>query len=250
MTSKVQFLKCKDRQLAYVKSEGKGPGVIFCGGFRSDMTGVKAVALEEFCAARGQQFIRFDYSGHGQSSGAFEDGTIGGWKDDVLAVLTNLSKGPQVLIGSSMGGWLSLLAAMEKPKRVCAIITIAAAPDFTEHMIRQKLTTAQKMRMEKKGVIRVASDIGEPYAISRGLIEEGRKHLLLDGVIPVACPVHLIHGMKDDDVPWEYSLALNEKLASQDVKLTLVEGGDHRLSEPKDIARLLRITEAMLRRFD
>jgi pimeloyl-ACP methyl ester carboxylesterase len=237
-------------RLAYHRTEGNGPGIVFMGGFRSDMTGAKAVALEAFCRTRGQAFVRFDYRGHGQSSEKFERCTIGMWKEDALTVLERLTKGPQLLIGSSMGGWLALLAAMQKPRRVAGIIGVAAAPDFTEHLILEQLSPKQREELKAKGKVMVPSDMGEPYAITKKLIIEGRDHLILDREIPVFCPVRLLHGMKDADVPWEISLSINEKIASQDVKTILIEEGDHRLSEPKDIEKLLSITGKMLATYD
>jgi pimeloyl-ACP methyl ester carboxylesterase len=244
------YLDNGNYRIAYSRLKGKSPGVIFCGGFRSNMEGEKALALEAFCKVRGQGFLRFDYFGHGQSEGDFEQGTIGLWLENTLSVLDKLTKGPQLLVGSSMGGWLALLTAIKRPRRVCGIVTIAAAPDFTEYMIERKLTKQQQAQMMKQGKIDVPSEYGGTYPITRRFVEEGRGHLLLSGPIPVHCPVHLIHGMKDADVPWEYSLAINEKLESLDVRTTLVEEGDHRLSAPKDLARLTRITERMLERLE
>lgn len=233
-------------KIAYHHTPGRGPGVIFLGGFRSDMTGVKATALEEFCAKRGQEFIRFDYRGHGQSSGVFEKSTLSDWRKDALAVLEKLTEGPQILVGSSMGGWIALLLAITKPKRVAGIVGIAAAPDFTEYLIWDKLTENQKQRLAEEGKILVPSDFGDPYPITARLILDGRKHLLLHDTIPVHCPVRLLHGMADDDVPWETSMSVNEKLASRDVKTLLIENGNHRLSEPEDIEKILRVTGKLL----
>ncbi len=242
----ISYLQLKNGRIAYSKTEGAGPGIIFLGGFRSDMTGVKAVALEAFCKERGLAFVRFDYRGHGKSSGNFEDCTIGTWKEDALAALNKLTHGPQILVGSSMGGWLSLLLAREKPRRVAGFIGIAAAPDFTENLIWDRLEPKQQREINDKGWIMVPSDMGEPYPITRDLIEDGRKHLLLGAEIPVYCPVRLLHGTRDSDVPWEVSLSINEKIASQDVKTILIEDGDHRLSTPKDIEKLLRVTGKMV----
>lgn len=247
---KPSYLKLKDGgRIAYCKSlgrEGAQPGVIFLGGFRSDMTGVKATALEAYCAERGQPFLRFDYRGHGQSSGDFAKCGIGTWANDALEVLTRLTKGLQILVGSSMGGWLALIAAIEKPRRVAGLIGIASAPDFTENLIWDKFTPVQQKELKTNGKIMVPSDMGEPYPITKHLIEDGRNYLLLDKQIPVYCPVRLLHGMKDTDVPWEVSMSLNEKIASQDVKTILIDDGDHRLSTPKDIERLLSVTGKML----
>jgi pimeloyl-ACP methyl ester carboxylesterase len=232
--------------LAYHKTAGSAPGIVFLGGFRSDMTGVKAVALEAFCKERGQAFLRFDYRGHGQSSGDFAECGIGTWADDALEAITRLTKGPQILVGSSMGGWLALLVAIEKPRRVAGIIGIAAAADFTEHLMWEKLTPRQQEEVMRKGSVMVPSDMGPPYPITKRLIEEGRRYLLLGAEIPVFCPVRLLHGMKDEDVPWEVSLAINEKIAGKDVKTILIDEGDHRLSTPKDIEKLLSVTAKML----
>lgn len=232
--------------IAYHRLAGASPGIIFLGGFRSDMTGVKATALEDFCKERGQAFIRFDYRGHGQSSAKFEECTLSTWLEDALLVLTKLAKGPQIIVGSSMGGWLSLLLAIQKPRRIEGIIGIAAAPDFTEHLIWDKLTDKQKKQLKDDGKILVPSDYGDPYPITADLILDGREHLILHRDIPVYCPIRLLHGMKDDDVPWEVSMAINEKVGSSDVKTILIDNGTHRLSEPDDIRKLLSVTGKLL----
>lgn len=246
--NKPSFLKRKNLPaLAYHQLDGSGPGIVFLGGFRSDMTGSKAEALARFCAEHGQAFVRFDYRGHGNSEGAFKDGTIGKWKQDATDILTRLTKGPQILIGSSMGGWIALLLALDMPRRVAGLIGIAAAPDFTENLMWEKLTPRQKKQVETEGSVTVPSDMGDSYPITRELIEDGRAHLLLPHRhLPIDCPVRLLHGTNDEDVPWEVSLAINEKVTTKDVKTFLVEGGDHRLSGEKDIARLIRVTEKML----
>jgi len=222
------------------------PGVVFLGGFMSDMTGGKAVALEAFAAARGQAFVRFDYRGHGRSSGRFDEGTIGGWADDARLVLERLTEGPQILVGSSMGGWIMLLTALARPERIAGLVGIAAAPDFTETLMWQEFTPEMRATLERDGVLRQPSDYGEePYTITRRLIEEGRTHLVMDKPIPLACPVCLIHGMDDTDVPWKLSLEIMERLESDDVAVTLVKGGGHRLSEPADLARLSATVAAL-----
>jgi pimeloyl-ACP methyl ester carboxylesterase len=245
-----QYLKSDNKKLGYVKTEGRSPGVIFIHGFRSDMSGEKALALEAFCKARGQQFIRFDCTGHGASSGEFADGTISSWKDDLLDILKRITDTPQVLVGSSMGGWLALLAALEMPEKVSGIIGIAAAPDFTERMVLERMTEEQCEELYKNGVIHVPSDMGGTYPITLKLIGDGQKHLLLHDAIDIDCPVHLLQGMKDDVVPWEIALGINEKLKSKDVKCTLIEDGDHRLSTPENIAAITRTLDKMLKRFD
>lgn len=225
-------------EIAYHRLPGRAPGIIFLGGFASDMTGTKARALEAFAHARGHAFIRFDYQGHGQSSGRFEDGTIGQWTRDALAVLDGLSDGPQVLVGSSMGGWIMLLAALARRERVAGLVGIAAAPDFTEDLIWQTLDAEARRQIERDGLYRMPSDEGEPLPLTRRLIEEGRSHLLLQGRIPLTCPVRLLQGMDDADVPWRWALKLQASLESEDVDAILLKGGDHRLSEPRALDRL------------
>ena len=238
--------------IAYHSTPGKLPGVVFLGGFRSDMTGGKALALEQFCREGGRAFLRFDYSGHGESSGAFTDGTIGGWADDAVAVLDALTDGPQVLVGSSMGGWIMLLAALRRPQRVAGLIGIAAAADFTEELMWDRFTDTQKAALERHGVVHVPNDYedAEPDPITRGLIEDGRNHLLLGAPIGLRCPVRLIHGMVDPDVPWQTSERIADRLEAEDVEVILVEGGGHRLSEPEDLDRLTRTLEALLARIE
>lgn len=244
----ISYLKLKNGgKLAYRKMDGISPGIIFLGGFRSDMNGVKAHALENFCKKQERAFICFDYEGHGSSSGKFEDCTIGKWKDNALSVLTKLTEGRQILVGSSMGAWLALLLAMQKPRRVAGIIGIASAPDFTENHLLAKLNKKQLRELESKGKTMVASDEGDHYPITRKFIEEARHHLLLEeDKIPINCPVRLLHGTKDEDIPWETSLLLNEKLVSEDVKTILIENGSHTLSEPKDIKKILSVVDKMI----
>lgn len=241
------YLKLKNGgRIAYNKTEGSSPGVVFLGGFRSDMNGVKAMAIENFCRKEGRAFLRFDYEGHGESSGNFEDCTIGLWSDDAMLALTKLTEGRQILVGSSMGGWIALLLAIQKPRNIAGIIGIAAAPDFTENMIFNKLKKNQLKELETKGSITVSSDEGDSYIVTKNFIEEARKHLLLNDRIRVKCPVRLLHGTKDDDVPWEVALQINEKLESVDVKTILIENGGHTLSEPKDIKKILNVLDKMI----
>jgi pimeloyl-ACP methyl ester carboxylesterase len=233
--------------VAYRRREGRSPGVVFLGGFMSDMTGTKAQALDRFCAERGQAFLRFDYFGHGASSGAFKDATVGRWKDDALAVLDELTEGPQVLVGSSIGGWIMLLAALARPERVRALVGIAAAPDATEDLMWAELSEAQRATMLRDGFLRLPSEYSpDGYIYTRTLIEEGRRHLVMRAPIPLRCPVRLLHGMRDRDVPWRTSLALAEKLESRDVAVTLVKDGDHRLSTEGNLALLMRTLEPLL----
>ncbi|MCA0305052.1 MAG: alpha/beta hydrolase [Proteobacteria bacterium] len=232
--------------IAYAKTTGRAPTVVFLGGFRSDMTGTKALALEAWAHKRGQAFVRFDYLGHGQSSGRFEDGTIGRWLDDSLAVLDQLTEGPLVLVGSSMGGWLSLLAARARPERLAGLVLIAAAPDFTERLLLGSLSPQDRAALERDGRLEKPSQYSpEPSVFTWKLIEEGRRHLLLDKPLSLPCPVRLLHGQADPDVPWEYSLEIARHLDAPDVVTTFIKGGDHRLSTPADIARLVATVEEL-----
>lgn len=226
--------------IAYRHSPGSEPGVIFCTGFKSDMQGTKARALEEDCRARGVQFTRFDYQGHGESSGDFIDGTIGEWRDDTLAILDSVTEGPQIVVGSSMGGWIGLLAACARPEKVVGFVGIAAALDMARR-IWDLIDDATKRLLETEGVWMRPSEYDPAgYPITLKLIEEGRNHLLLPGPIPFTGPVRLLHGQRDDAVPWELSLDTAAALASEAVEVTFIKDGDHRLSRDADIARLLR----------
>ena len=227
-------------ELAWVRHPGSGATVVFLPGFRSDMTGDKATALAALCAERGHAMLRFDYSGHGASGGRFEDGTIGRWTDDALTVIDRLTEGPLVLVGSSMGGWIALLVALARPDRAVALIGIAAAPDFTEALMWQAMTAEQRTTLMRDGVVNRPSQYGEPYPITRGLIEDGRTRLLLIAPIALDCPVRLLHGQDDPDVPWELSLRIAERVTGPDVQVILVKDGDHRLSRPQDLALLRR----------
>jgi pimeloyl-ACP methyl ester carboxylesterase len=223
------------------KSRPQSPrcGVIFLGGFMSDMTGTKATALEAHCQKAKRPFVRFDYLGHGLSSGRFVDGTIGRWRDDALAILDEIADGPQILVGSSMGGWISLLATLARPERVAGLVCIAPAPDFTQDLMWPELDDEARHALKTTGVYHQPSEYSdEPYVIAMKLIEEGRDHLLLNAPISIACPVRILQGMEDPDVPWRHALRLVEKLECEDVVLSLVKAGDHRLSDPADIARL------------
>jgi pimeloyl-ACP methyl ester carboxylesterase len=227
--------------IAYSRRTGRTdlPGVMFLGGFNSDMTGVKAVHLDRFCATRNQPYLRFDYQGHGASSTRFEDCTIGLWLDDALAALDHLTAGPQILVGSSMGGWLALLVALKRPDRVAGLVGIAAATDFTEHLIWVRLSMEQRRMVAQQGFLRVPSAYDSSgYVITRQLIDEGRRHLLLDAPIQLAIPVRLLHGMQDPDVPWQRTLGLADALTTNDIVVSLIKDGDHRLSRPQDLERL------------
>ncbi|WP_419903024.1 alpha/beta hydrolase family protein [Kiloniella sp.] len=231
-------------RIAYIKTEGDKdlPGIVFLGGYMSDMTGSKATALEEFAINNNQSFVRFDYMGHGQSSGKFTDGTIGRWTEDALAVIDELTSGPQVLVGSSMGGWIMFNTALKRPERSKALVGIAAAPDFTQDLMWDIFSEEIKDTLLSEGVYYEPSEYGdEPYAITLNLIEEGRQHLLLGKQQPIDCPVRLIQGMKDVDVPWDIVPRIVDSVRADDVEVTLVKNGDHRLSEPHDLQRLRKI---------
>jgi pimeloyl-ACP methyl ester carboxylesterase len=233
--------------IAYHRVEGAPPGIVFLGGFRSDMTGTKALYLEDYCRRRGRAYLRFDYFGHGRSSGEFARGTIGRWKQDALAVIDELTAGPQILIGSSMGGWIMLLAALARRGRIKALIGVAAAPDFTQ-ALWERLSAEQRQACQRDGVVTLPSEYdADGYAYSRALFEDGKLHLLLHEPVPLTCPVRLLHGMRDEAVPWQKSLALAERLDSRDVVLTLVKDGDHRLSAESDLDRLGCILDGLVR---
>jgi pimeloyl-ACP methyl ester carboxylesterase len=233
-------------ELAWARREGKRPTVVFLPGFHSDMTGEKATALAAFCAERGQAMLRFDYAGHGASGGRFEDGTISRWTDDALAMIDRRTDGPLILIGSSMGGWIALLAALARPDRIAALIGIAAAPDFTQALMWPAMSTEQRAALERDGVVHRPSQYGEPSPITRALIEDGRTRLLLNAPIELDRPVRLLHGQHDRDVPWRLALRIAERVSSNDVQVILVKDGDHRLSRPKDLALLCRTLAALL----
>jgi pimeloyl-ACP methyl ester carboxylesterase len=236
------------RGIAVRALSGASPGLFWLGGYKSDMKGTKAVALADWAAREERACVRFDYSGHGESEGAFTDGTIGRWLTDGLAVFDTCCNGPQILIGSSMGGWLALLLTRELKRRhapgaasVAGMVLIAPAVDFTEELMWKRFTPEIKRELEETGVwARPSQYSAEPYLVTRQLIEEGRKHLLLGGMIETGCPVRILQGVEDSDVPWQHAKALVSRLASDDVVLTLVKDGDHRLSRPEDIERMIR----------
>ena len=235
------------RRIAVRARAGSGPGLFWLGGFNSDMRGTKALALDAWAAEHGRACIRFDYSGHGESGGAFIDGTIGRWLEEGIAVFEQFFRGPQVVIGSSMGGWMALLLARAIAKREAAgaalagLVLIAPAPDFTEQLMWNAFSDEVREEIRTKGVWMRPSeyDDGTPYPITRALIEEGRNHLLLGSAIEVGCPVRILQGAKDPDVPWQHAFALAHRLPAEDVVLTMIQDGDHRLSRPQDIARIL-----------
>ena len=222
------------RRIAYNLVPGKAPGIVFLGGFRSDMEGTKALALEAWARAQGRTFLRFDYSGHGASSGDFLDGCIGDWFADARAAIQQLTKGPQVLVGSSMGGWISLLVARAHPERLAGLVTIAAAPDFTEDSMWADFSPAQRAELLNKGRLALPSEYSDdPYIITRRLIEDGRDHLVLRSPLDLRLPVRFLQGTADVDVPVPVALRLLDHVTGPDIRLTLVKGADHRFSTPE-----------------
>jgi pimeloyl-ACP methyl ester carboxylesterase len=224
--------------IAYRRQAGRKPGAVFLGGFNSAMTGMKAEFLAGRCAAQDRAFLRFDYFGHGASSGDFAEGTVGRWRDDALAALDGLTQGPVVLIGSSMGAWIACLAALARPERIAGMIGIAAAPDFTHELLEPGLPDEARAALARDGVWLRPSLYGAPYPISRRLLEEGRDHRVLGGPIPVAGPVRLLHGLADPDVPADLSLRLAAAIDGPETSVTLIPDGDHRLSRDADLALL------------
>jgi pimeloyl-ACP methyl ester carboxylesterase len=233
------------RRIAVRARAGSAPGLFWLSGFNSDMRGTKAIALDAWAAEQNRACVRFDYSGHGESGGAFVDGTIGRWLEEAVAVFERFCSGPQVVIGSSMGGWIALLLARELARRpaqrasLAGLVLIAPAPDFTEELMWKGFSPEIREQIETTGVWLRPSAYGEPYPITRALIEEGRNHLLLGGSIDVGCPVRILQGAQDPDVPWRHAFALAHRLPADDVVLTVIQDGDHRLSRPQDIARMI-----------
>lgn len=231
-------------RLAYRHRPGKGPTVVFLSGYMSDMSGTKAEVLDGWAAATGRAFLRLDYSGCGASEGRFEEGTIGCWRDDALAVIDAVAPGPVVLVGSSMGGWIALLLATAMPQRVAALVGIAAAPDFVDWGLWSDLTDAQRAMLMRDGRIERPSGYADsPYVYTRALVEDGRANRIMDKPIAYGGPVRLLHGQADPDVPWRLSLDIAERLSSLDVQVILVKDGDHRLSRPQDLALLTATLE-------
>ena len=237
------------RRIAVRAQEGAAPGLLWLGGFNSDMRGTKAEALARWAGEQGRACVRFDYSGHGESDGALTDGTIGRWLEESIAVFDAFCRGPQIVIGSSMGGWLALLMLRELKQRaergqpaaaIAGLVLIAPAVDFTELLMWQKFPAKVRREIVEKGVwARPSAYSDQPYLITRRLIEEGRNHLLLGGMIEPGCPVRILQGVQDPDVPWSHAAELVSRIAREDVVLTLVKDGDHRLSRPEDIERLI-----------
>lgn len=237
------------RRLAYDRTPGTGPGVVFLHGLNSDKEGTKALALEAWAQAQGRAFLRFDCSGHGASSGRFEDGCIGDWFADACAAITALTEGPQVVVGSSMGGWLALLVARSMPERLAGLVTIAAAPDFTEDGFWAEFTDVQKAELESRGFVELPSDYGAPYHISRRLIEDGREHLVLRTPLRLPFPVRLLQGSADTAVHPDRAVQLFHHIEAADLRLTLVKGADHRFSEPEELRLIEAAVAEVLARF-
>lgn len=235
------------RQIAVRRQAGTGPAVVWLGGFKSDMKGTKAEALAEACREDGRAFVRFDYSGHGESGGAFTDGTISRWTEDAAAVLATVPERP-VLVGSSMGAWITLLVARTLARPPAAMVLVAPAPDFTERLMWARFPEDVKAQIETTGRwVRPSAYDTDGYVITRALIEDGRRNLVMDGLIETGCPVHVLQGMQDEDVPWSHAMAMVERMAFDDVVATLIRDGDHRLSRAEDIARLIGVVRAMAR---
>jgi pimeloyl-ACP methyl ester carboxylesterase len=235
------------RPIAVRARSGAAPGLFWLGGFKSDMRGTKAQALDDWAARNGRAMVRFDYSGHGESGGTFAAGTIGRWLEESLSVFRQFCSGPQVAIGSSMGGWIALLLARALVRggndggpALKGLVLIAPAVDFTEELMWKRMTPAIRKEIVEKGIWVQPSAYDEAgYPITRALIEEGRNHLLLDGMIETGCPVRILQGVRDEDVPWQHAVELTSRFARDDVVLTMVKDGDHRLSRPEDIERLI-----------
>jgi pimeloyl-ACP methyl ester carboxylesterase len=241
-----EFLTLPDRRLAYQRLSGHAdkPGVLFLGGYASDMAGTKACFLAEYCASRNISFTRFDYSGHGQSSGDFKEGTIGTWFDDSMAVFDRLTEGAQIVIGSSMGGWMGLMLGVKRPQRIKAFIGVAAAPDFTEDLMWEMFSNEQRKQLQRDGLIYDENAPPEERApITLKLIEEARAHLMLREPITLTCPVRLLQGMQDRDVPWTYAPRIADTILGDDVRVILVKDGDHRLGREQDLDLLRQAVE-------
>jgi pimeloyl-ACP methyl ester carboxylesterase len=243
------FTTAQHRRIAYHQSGGQGPGVVFLGGLQSDMTGTKAMYLQAWAEARGQRFLRFDYSGHGQSSGTFLEGTIGDWAEDARAAISELTEGPQILVGSSMGGWISLLMARAIPERISGLIGVAAAPDFTEDGMWAKLSEAQRAELIAEGRLALLQTGTEPpTTITKALIENGRRQLVLRAPLDLPFPVRLLQGMADDVVLPEVAIALAKHARCPDLRLTLVKGADHRFSTPECLELMRESLENVVQR--
>lgn len=247
----LQYLDMPDgERVAYHQTHGEGPGLIWCGGLKSDMEGGKATFLHDWCKSQGRAFLRFDYFGHGQSSGAFTAGCISRWASDTRYVLETLTKGPQILVGSSMGGWASLMTAMARPDLVAGLLLIAPAPDFTEKLMWPRFTPEIQKEILQNGIYYEPSDYGDPMELTLKLIEDGRENLIMDAPIDFFGPVHILQGMRDDPVPWQHAQKLLTLIQSEHMELTLVKDGDHSLSRPEDLTRLKDSAARLIARLD
>ena len=241
----------RDHLIAYHRLSASGdganiPGVVFLGGFHSDMTGTKARFLHDWAEREGRAFVRFDYRGHGASSARFEEGCISDWAADAAAVLAHLTEGPQILVGSSMGGWIALLLARQHPERIAGLVGIAAAPDFTEDGLWSRLSPEQQREVMEQGHLAMPSEYSDaPYIYTRRLIEDGRRNLLLRAPLPITCPVRLLHGSADVDVPMDVALRLVDRLEGPDTRLTLVKDSDHRFSGARELAMITTAIEEL-----
>lgn len=246
------FIDVGGARIAVRRRSGHGPGIVWLGGYRSDMRGTKALALDAWAAGTGHACLRHDYSGHGESAGVFAEGTISRWLAESLAVFSALSEGPQILVGSSMGAWIALLMARRLAEgdtrgRVAGLVLLAPAPDFTTDLVEPRLTEAQRDDLAAKGFFETASQYGpDPYVYTRALLEDGQANRVLTGPIDTFCPVHILQGLEDPDVPYAHALKLVSLLPADDVTLSLIPGGDHRLSRPQDIAMMIGAVEAII----
>lgn len=246
VTEDAGFLEVERRRLAWRRVSGARPTIVWFGGFKSDMTGTKAEALAAWARENGRAFLRFDYSGHGASGGRFEDFVVSDWLGDALAVIDRMAEGPLIFVGSSMGGWIATLAALQRPERLAGALFIAPAPDFTEDLMWNAMTGAERDRLLRDDrLIEQSPYSDEPTIITRSLIEDGRRHLVLGGAIGVDRPVRIIQGMADPDVPWRHALRFAECLVTDDLELTLVKAGDHRLSKTHEIRRIVELLGAL-----
>lgn len=240
MAEETGFIDGPSGRIAYRRIAGQGPGLVWFGGFKSDMTGTKAGHLSAWAAGEDRAFLRFDYSGHGASDGRFEDGTISSWLADALAAIDRLTEGPQILIGSSMGGWIAALVALRRARRVAGAVFIAPAPDFTEALLWDQLTGPERDEILTRGRLVDHSPYDpEPSIITRALIEDGRHHLILGGPIAIGAPVRILQGMADEEVPWRHALLFADRLQTDDLDVTLIKAGDHRLSKPHELAKIV-----------
>lgn len=236
------------RRLAYRYSQPRtGLTYVWLSGFKSDMSGSKVTVLEAWAQEQGHGFLAFDYSGHGLSGGAFEDGTISAWREDALAAIEQHTNGQLVLVGSSMGGWMALLAALALADRVAAMVLIAPAPDFTQKLMWPEFSAEQQAEILEQGLTLRPSDYGDPYPITRDLIEDGKQWALLDEPIALTLPIRILQGMQDPDVPWRHAFKLVEALQSDDVVFSLIKDGDHRLSRDQDIERLVSVCAELVK---